>query len=447
MGFFDSWKVKINTNLRHSVLYPGNVLEGVVELRVDGYIDFTAVRIKVTGKERVHIRRERSGPNPDDPPVVENYRESCVVYKQLVTLAGAMKTMPGGFSGQMPPGVYYYPFAIQLPTNIPPSFSKRVTDDYAEILYYLKAYVDIPMGRDAVHRAHFTVVRPMPISQHAEMAPVNVDKVFDVTCCCCIDKGKVHAILHMDRTLIAIDRDNLTVCCDIDNSRGQEPVKSLEISLINNLTYKADYVTEKNRVVAGKHFLEREIPPGQKARIAGVIPLPRNIVPSLTTFNLQSDYKITIEMNIPWASDPMQEFNVILAQSVDETNYSPRVFWQENKYVRLGKGQFTGPEMYYQPPPQPVYQCVPIPLAPPPNVNMYSYNITVPPLGLPSVMWEQQNMPMVQGQAAVVQPLGIQWQAGYTQTQCANTVPPTVEPIRFDMNVQFRGDGTEPLLS
>ena len=56
MGLFDSWKVRVNTNLRHTVLYPGNVLEGVVELSVSSPIPFTAVRIKAVGKERVHIK-------------------------------------------------------------------------------------------------------------------------------------------------------------------------------------------------------------------------------------------------------------------------------------------------------------------------------------------------------------------------------------------------------
>mmetsp|Transcript_60590 Transcript_60590/g.70223 ORF Transcript_60590/g.70223 Transcript_60590/m.70223 type:complete len:314 (-) Transcript_60590:230-1171(-) len=259
----------------------------------------------------------------------------------------------------------------------------------------------------------------------------------------------------MDRTMIAIDRDNLTVCCDVDNTLGQEPVKSIEISLVNFLTYKADYITEKNRVVAGRHFLEKEIPPGQKAQIAGTIPLPRNIVPSLTTFNLQSDYVITIELNIPWASDPQQTFNVTVAQSVDESNYSPPILWKENKYVRLMKGQFSVPESYYQPPPQPVYQCVPIPLPPPPNAAFLNYNINIPALGLPSASWEQ-NQPMIHGQPVAVEPLGIQWSGGYDGSVSVNYSSPTVQVtttsytstnyngVRTTEEVVYNGGGYDP---
>jgi hypothetical protein len=423
MGLFDSWKVKVQTNLRNQVLYPGNIVEGFVEITASSPITFTAVRIKAVGKERVTITRTRSTGDPDRPTETETFRESCVVYKQLVTLAGHMKTFPQSGSFTMPQGTFYYPFSIQLPTNIPPSFSKQASNDYAEIVYYLKAYVDIPMGRDAVHRSHFTVLRPMPATQWAQKAPFSIDRNFDVTCCCCIDKGKVHARLFMDRTLIAIDRDNLQVYCEIDNTQGKEPVQSVEISLVNSLKYKASYVTEQNRVVAGRQFLKQEIPPGQKNTISGVIPLPRNIVPSLNTFNIQSDYTINIELNIPMASDPCQVVNVIVAQSVDDTNFSPPYFWQENKYLRLNKGQLSMPETFYAPPPCPVFQFHPVPIPPPMGAVVFQYNFTPPPLGLPSQMWAQQALPCVRGQQAEVSGQ-FQWQAGYGQAQCANTQPP-----------------------
>ena len=443
MGLFDSWKVKVNCNLRHTALYPGNIMEGVVELNVSSAIPFNAVRLKVTGKERVHIRRERQSPDPNDPPVVENFRESCVVFKQLVTLAGAMKTMPGGSGGIIPAGTFYYPFAFQLPTNIPPSFSKRVNNDFAEIVYYVKTYVDIPMGRDANHHTHFAVLLPMPATQHNMPMPFNVDRRFTEKCCWCVDDGSVSVRMYMDRTLIAIDRDNLMVCCDIDNIMGTSPVESVEISLINNLTYKADYITEKNRVVAGKHFLKQQIQAGDKHRVAGVIPLPRDIVPSLTTFNVRSEYMITIELNIPWATDPCQNIDVIVAQSVDETNFSPQVFYKENKYSRLKKGQFTHPELYYQPPPSPVYQCVPIPLPPPPSANFFTYHFDVPPIGIPSTTWEAQNRPMVSGQQVQSNNTSIHWNSGFNQAVCANSAPPPVGAPAM----QPYGDVKQPLLN
>lgn len=435
INLFEHCKVKPQISLRYTALYPGNILEGTVILNVGAPVEYTAVRIKLVGKERVVITKSERVPTPEgEPPRYEKrtYSESVCVYKQLMTVAGTMKSNDhGGFFGSsaprlsMPPGQWSYPFALQLPTNIPPSFSKKVSDDYAEIVYFVKAYVDIPMGRDAVHRAYFTVIRPMPISQHIQKAPVDTTKTFDVTCCCCIDKGKVTARMFMDRTLIAIDRDHINVFFAIDNSNGQEPVVAINITLRNTLRYVAQGRTESNSYVAAANTITKRVEPGAKGDYCGVLLLNRQSVPSLFTTNIQSSYVISCELDIPNASDPCQSFNVIVSQTVDESNYSPIVFWNENKYMRLQKGQLSTPEMYYAPPPQPVYPPQMLPFAPPPSAPVFSYNFSTPPLGLPPPTWQQQAVPMVQGAPAMIQPLGTNWSGGYSQRMASEaTMPP-----------------------
>ena len=175
-GFFDAWRVKIGVHLKHQVVYPGNLVEGFVEIVASGPIDFTAVRVKICGKEKIICRRNESrGTGRFDEQgfeiresYVATYAESVVVHKHLLTLAGHMKYNPIKLpSFIMPPGRYTYPFAFQLPTTVPPSFAKRADDDEADILYYVNAYVDIPMGRDAVAKSYFTVLSAMPAAQWA----------------------------------------------------------------------------------------------------------------------------------------------------------------------------------------------------------------------------------------------------------------------------------------
>jgi hypothetical protein len=431
-NLFEHCKVKPQISLRYTTLYPGNILEGVVVLNVSSPVEYTAVRVKLCGKERINITQTETIVEGENRRTVKhNYRESSCVYKQLITVAGAMKTQGGGggfFSSNptltMPAGQWNYPFAIQLPGNIPPSFSKKVSDDFAEIVYFLKAYVDIPSGRDAVHRAHFAVIRPMPIAQHLQAAPFSAEKTFDVTCCFCVDKGKVSARMFMDRTLIAIDRDFLNVHFDLDNSKGEEPIESIEITLRQELKYTAQGRSERSTIVAGKNFIKKTIPGGQRDTIAGIIPINRNLVPSLMTTNILSQYSILAELNIPNATDPAQLINVIVAQTVDESNYSPPVFWNENKYVKIPKGQLSFPESYYVPPPRPAYPPQMIPFSPPPNAPVYSYQFSTLPQGLPSPMWQQQP-PMVQGAPAMIQPLGANWSSGYDQRVMTDTrLPP-----------------------
>ncbi len=136
-----------------------------------------------------------------------------------------------------------------------------------------------------------------------------------------------------------------------------------------------------------------------------------------------------------------------MAQSVDETNYSPPYFFQENKYPRLNTGQLSAPETFYAPPPTPCYQYAPMPLPPPAQAVMYQYNFQPPPLGLPSQMWMQQAMPCVQGQQAEVTAQH-QWQAGYGQQQCANTQPPPPlgAPPEAPRQGAYSGGMNQPLL-
>lgn len=383
MGFlnlFDSWKVGVSVHLKRDVYYPGNVVEGFVEINCSGPITMVAVRVKATGKEKIIVKRQKQvdmGVDDDGMPITETQTEtlmeSCSVYKQLITLAGQTKMSRNRQSIEVPAGRYTYPFAFQLPVDIPPSFAKRAGDDMADIAYHIKAYVDIPMGRDAQHRNYFTVVKPMPQSQWIARAPSTQDRQWDITFCCCIDKGRVQARMFMDRTHIAMDRDNLVVCADIDNTNGKEPVKSLEVKLMHKLVYTASWVTETNVINEGTQFVNNEIAPGQKGRIAGVIQLPRGLIPSLTTFNVISEYWVDIELNIPMASDPKHRIPVIIAQAVDETNFTPPVTWGSNPYQRIMKGQC--PEFYYQPPMNPCYQLNPIPCQPPTG---YQYNMWAP---------------------------------------------------------------------
>ena len=421
MGFFDSWKVDIKTYLKHPVLFPGNIIEGYVEIKAKSEIDFVAVRVKLTGKEKVRVERMvDTGRNDENGHSIRESRtfsSSNVVYKQLVTLAGAMKCSGSRQNFKMPAGTWTYPFAFQLPMDLPPSFSQRASDDMADCLYYIKAYVDIPMGRDANHKTHFTLLKPMPASQWGHAAPVSVDRYFDITCCCCVDKGKVNARMYMDRTLISMDRDNLTVCVAVDNTAGKEPVEGVEFSLSNLLVYTVNApwqrIEETNRVRVGHNFIKQEVPAGEKGLIQGVIPIPRDITPTLKTWGVSSEYSIQLELNIPWASDPSHTFPVIVAQAVDDNNFTPPVVFNNCSYQSMPKGQH--PEFAYTPPPQPVYNYQPMPsmqMPQGPQVN-YQYNMQqqmpLPPM---NAGWAP---PQVYNNGHQTYGAQVQWNTGVSQ--------------------------------
>ena len=377
MGLFDVFKVDVRVRLDRHVYYPGNAITGVVEANVTSPISFVAIRVKVTAKERVVITKQEITYYQDQNGMQQQrstprtYCASTAVWKQLLTLCGQMKNGGSRMSQTLPPGRYVFPFQFVLPLGVPPSFIRNSGDDRAALTYCVKAYVDIPNGKDAKVREYLTVLSALPISQWAHKAPLSVDRQWNVTCCCCISKGVVSARIYMDRSLFAIDRDSVMIYADVDNTRGEEPVQSLEVSLRNCIQYRAQGQAETNYVTVGHNLIQQVVPPGQRGIIQGIVPVPRNAVPTVSTMNCTSTYTMDIELNIPMASDPKHSFPVVLCQSVDETNAQMPV-GQQQQMMCIPPGVVT-PEYYYAPPPHPAMQPILPPLPPPPMVQMVVY--------------------------------------------------------------------------
>jgi hypothetical protein len=352
MGLFDCFRCNAQVFLKHEVFFPGNVVEGFVELDVSSDIEVVGVRVKICGKEGTSITRRRN--NKSSTPV-----STAVVLKQVITLAGNMKSTNSREHTVIPKGKYTYPFLFQLPLNLPPSFYRRyVCDGSASISYHVKAYVDIPNGVDVASERHFKVLCGIPHQQWCTPNAAEAFQHFDVTCCC-RSKGFVEARFWMDRTLIAVDHDSFTVCVDVDNTHGAEPVESVEVTLLNILTYKADGDNSAAREAVGSHFIKQRVEEGQTGRIQGVIPVKRDIVPTCTANNTSSRYVVRIELNIPWASDPAVDIPVIVSHVVDESNTLPPVEFEQATYRTLPTNEF--PEFFYYPPAVPVYAYAPIP--------------------------------------------------------------------------------------
>ena len=219
------------------------------------------------------------------------------------------------------------------------------------------------------------MISALPISQWAQKAPLSVDRAWNVTCCCCISKGVVSARIYMDRSWFAIDRDSVMIYADVDNTRGEEPVQSLEVSLRNCIQYRAQGQAETNYVTVGCSHIPQLVPPGQRGIIQGIVPVPRDAVPTVSTMNCTSTYTMQVALNIPMASDPMHSFPVVLCQSVDETNAQMPV-GQHLFVMCLPPGTVT-PEYYYSPPPHPSAAPVLPPLPPPPMAPMVAYGSPV----------------------------------------------------------------------
>jgi hypothetical protein len=388
MGLFDSFKVNCNLELRRRTFFPGNVVEGCFHAQVKSEISIVAVRLKITGKEKVLIRR-REGTGDNARTVT--YTSTAVVYKQLITLAGQLKCSNNRNKTTVPAGDYHYPFSFVLPTTLPPSFFYQLSDDHAHMQYSIKGYIDIPMGRDAKQKQFFTVLNCVPATQWIQRFPAGNRMSMPITFCCCISKGTVSAGVSLDRTLFAIDRDSVTVVCDIDNSLGQEPVNGIEVVLRNHQTLRASGRTEYNTRNIGSQMIRNQpIPPGGRGQLHGTLMIPRHAVPSITGHHVNSSYELVVSFDIPWATDPEMKFPVRCVQSVDESNYFPAMQWDTPLCGQLANLQ----EYYYQPPQQTYYQVQMMPSQPPPGCQMYYYQAPNQQAPMPDASWNDAALQM-----------------------------------------------------
>ena len=437
MGFFDSWKIKTSVYLKHSVVFPGNIVEGYVQIVNDSSssIEFVAIRAKLTGKEKVRLEENFQGHENDftqdghqQRAAKKIYEETHVYHKHLLTLAGHMKqTGQRSPSFQLPPGKYTYPFAFQLPSNVPASFEQQDHDTKGLIQYYVKAYVDIPGGRDASAKQHFTVLSAMPATQHDQQAGnFTQDKQFDVSCCC-FSKGSVSARIYCTRTTVAVDRDQLLVCADVNNQAGEEPVNGMDVSLTNCITLRAQGHEGKiNNIVARQNIKPEQgspILPGQCGRIRGVLTIHSKqhangqqqvgnlsggeFVPTFNSMTLSSVYTVDLSLDVPNAFDPEANFPAIVTHCVDTTNFLPPLSLNAAAVHCYPQGCPPLREDFYYPPQNPVFQHTPVPNAfygqmppppPPPQQQPFLYQ---PPANFfpPTTHYNnEQYKPLAQGQ-------------------------------------------------
>ena len=168
MGFFDSMRMSVSLDLAQNVVFPGNILNGTAKLNVTGDIEFVGIRLIARGMEYVKVSYdEQEGPDSEGNyrTVTRHTDHNQLIYEQVMTLAGQMKCSGSRQSVKVGPGNYTYPFALQLPSNLPPTMFSDTSRLDVSVRYNLECEVDIPMGFDKATTVPFTVLSAIPASQ------------------------------------------------------------------------------------------------------------------------------------------------------------------------------------------------------------------------------------------------------------------------------------------
>jgi hypothetical protein len=384
---FDTKKVELAIQLHNPVVLPGSVLQGSVTARV-AVPDFSAValRLKIVGKERLQ-RRVYADDGATAPRTSEIVRKDVCVHKQLVTLWGMLKDGGRRDSAAIPAGEYVYPFELQLPLNVPYSFRIEDGDDKAAIEYYVKAYVEIPMGHDAKRRVPFFVLPAMPLRQWLVPCPIAVERVWSATRCgCCGSIGQITCRMSLDRSVFALDRDTLVGTFDIDNTRSRVAVDRVSLRLVSQCRVTMNSHGASIERCCGTATEAVCVAAGERKTVVLTIPfVPAQCPPSIATERIRNAYDVRFELEASFLGDvARQDCRVLLGYTVDAQNAQMAINTNTNLYPRFDEA--CRKEFKYVVPAQPLVVPYTLPevsyakdAAPPMNLPPASNHITTFP--------------------------------------------------------------------
>jgi len=210
-------------SLEHEVYYPGNVVRGEATIKIDKPMSCIAARIMCRGLERAVVVRQTG-------EYVHSVNEDTVFFKDTLTLFGHPTKDADATPVEVPPGVYTYPFAFQLPMHLPESLhTAHWQDGGAEVKYQVITYAKLE--ENLVDEGHhdFTVV--VPINKRDVLASPAVEAAGTAKLTrFFMDKGSCDFKVSLPRSLYAAD-DVIEGEVSIDNTNGQIDVDHPKVGL------------------------------------------------------------------------------------------------------------------------------------------------------------------------------------------------------------------------
>lgn len=222
------------------------------------------------------------------------------------------------FDGRIGPGQYAFPFAIDLPPNLPGNFKEKGhkgLDKYeAKVYYRLEAELDAAKGWFGPSDLECEAKLVIHSMLQQQIQPVRVDKAANVMFCCCCDKGEVRMSCHFDKNCY-VPGEVCQIVCEVENNSESE------ITCIRTVLFRQLTLYAKGKRMTKTDTIRREKFPGVavKRDADGNLVMGDKEIRQLS-INLQDDkhgklqpetkgrlvqcrYWIEVECDIPWAPD------------------------------------------------------------------------------------------------------------------------------------------------
>ncbi|KAL3866418.1 hypothetical protein ACJMK2_043719 [Sinanodonta woodiana] len=182
--------VVITFNNASQVFYPGQIVDGNVQLTVVESLKTKEIRLTFIGDAHVRWVESRS---TNHGTVTVAYTGHEDYFNITVPLLQKQANQSGDII--LPKGVYNYPFNFQLPLNIPSSYEAVI----GRVRYAVVVTVVKPWAFNLVTMGPFTVVSLLDLNKLPNVANGGTAEDEKTLCCLCCKSGPISAKVTTDR--------------------------------------------------------------------------------------------------------------------------------------------------------------------------------------------------------------------------------------------------------
>ena len=302
--FLGSGGNTVSISLANKVCQPGSVLSGLVHIDIVKGTKHAGAFLKVKGKESVTVIERQTryrtvvhSSNGSTYTTTEAYTVKVPHYGKRLLFKAVTLLLP---PGEVPPGQTAIPFSIQLPTDIPGSFSLSGLDCSGSIEYSTKVIMKVPglLKSNLRNRLPFIVIQPPPpvsLSVKAESSP-------EVTAMCCMGRGNVDFNMELEKHAV-FTGETAFLSADLNNN-SKSKLRRLTVKLRRSVVMTAadGFSVSLDQTIAKQKY------PGMKPLVSlkGLsmkVAIPFDTPQQCSSTFINCDYSIQLAGKLRWGSD------------------------------------------------------------------------------------------------------------------------------------------------
>lgn len=332
---------KCQPTLTRASYFPGNLLEGSVQVVASENVEFYGIRVYVEG---VAWYRWETGSGKHR----HVHYSTNIFSKTVITVAGDSEEAAAQKKNTytLTKGEHVYPFACMLSPATLPTAQAGQGSTRARVFWRVRAVVDVSGRLNEAGECGFEVYSAMPAQLHSMPSAKTQSFNEDVTCCCCCSKGKIGATATVDKTNVSLDRDSINFTVMIDNTQGEDDIEAITACAAVTCIPKIGPTQLRPTEAWFSNRIPVKVPAGQQGQVQGAIQLKPGAPPTITS--AVCDYKwnfvAIVEESGCYTVNPRLPIEINVAHYVDATGVAQMILQQQLSFQPI-----MNPAMLTQP--------------------------------------------------------------------------------------------------